>query len=133
MEFSSINLIDESKEIIVPFGYGSNNFKSVPFVSVVEGEEYSISVSSINLLQGEPVSGYRVMIWNYTDDTLSESISNYVDLNPDSGTLEGVLKITKTVDKTAFVLYSGIPGGAANKSVAYHNVMLVRGNHPSKV
>lgn len=133
IQFSSINILEGSERMIVPYGTGPNNYKAFPIGAVTIGEEYAISVESIELLQGDPVTGYRAALWNYIDGVATELISNKVDFPIDNNNLTGVFKTIKTSASTALVLYSGIPGedGAKNRSVAYNKVMLIKGNRPS--
>lgn len=129
-QFSSINLIDGSNDMIVPFGEGLANYKAFPLGRVVAGEQLAISISSIDILAGNPTSGYSVVIFDSTGGSEIKSISNSIDFTPD-GPYNGVFNITETSDEATLILYSGIPWiDAAGRSVSYKKVMLIRGNKP---
>ncbi|WP_418693849.1 hypothetical protein, partial [Alistipes ihumii] len=46
IQFSAVNLIDGSERMVVPMGYGPNNFKAWPLGAVEAGERYAVSVES---------------------------------------------------------------------------------------
>lgn len=130
VEFSSINLIDGSEDMIVPLDWAPANYKAFPLWRVVAGEQLAISVSSIDILEGDPTSGYRVTIYDSTGGSEVKEISNRIDFTPD-GPYNGVFNITETSDEAMLILYSGIPWvDASARSVSYKKVMLVRGNKP---
>ncbi len=132
VHLTSINLVEGSERVEVTYGIDTDNFKALPCGSVNIGEEFVVSVGSIELLQGEPATGYSVSLWNYVDGVPAEQISNRIDFPADGSVLKGVLKATKTRASSALVLYSAIPGsgGSGTRIVVYNKVMLVKGNIP---
>ena len=130
IQFSAVNLIDGSERMVVPMGYGPNNFKAWPLGAVEAGERYAVSVESVELLTGDAVSGFDVQIWNSEDGTVTIEASNRLTL-PVGGPYTGVFEITATSSQAMLVLYSGVKTQAAGRSVAYNRLALVRGNKPA--
>ena len=130
IQFSAVNLIDGSERMVVPMGYGPNNFKAWPLGAVEAGERYAVSVESVELLTGDAVSGFDVQIWNSEDGTVTIEASNLLTL-PVGGPYTGVFEITATSSQAMLVLYSGVKTQAAGRSVAYNRLALVRGNKPA--
>ena len=130
IQFSAVNLIDGSERMVVPMGYGPNNFKAWPLGAVEAGERYAVSVESVELLTGDAVSGFDVQIWNSEDGTVTTEASNRLTL-PVGGPYTGVFEITATSSQVMLVLYSGVKTQAAGRSVAYNRLALVRGNKPA--
>ena len=130
IQFSAVNLIDGSERMVVPMGYGPNNFKAWPLGAVEAGERYAVSVESVELLTGDAVSGFDVQIWNSEDGTVTTEASNLLTL-PVAGPYTGVFEITTTSSQAMLVLYSGVKTQAAGRSVAYNRLALVRGNKPA--
>lgn len=129
-QFSSINLIDGSREMIVPMGGGRANYKAFPLGRIIAGEQLSISVESIDLLGGDSTSGYSAIIYDSTGGTEIKAISNQINFAP-TGPFTGVFNVTDSAEGATLILYSGIPWvDAINRSVSYKKVMLVRGNRP---
>lgn len=130
IQFSAVNLIDGSERMVVPMGYGPNNFKAWPLGAVEAGERYAVSVESVELLTGDAVSGFDAQIWNSEDGTVTTEASNLLTL-PVGGPYTGVFEITATSSQAMLVLYSGVKTQAAGRSVAYNRLALVRGNKPA--
>ena len=130
IQFSAVNLIDGSERMVVPMGYGPNNFKAWPLGAVEAGERYAVSVESVELLTGDAVSGFDVQIWNSEDGNVTTEASNLLTL-PVAGPYTGVFEITATSSQAMLVLYSGVKTQAAGRSVAYDRLALVRGNKPA--
>ena len=130
IQFSAVNLIDGSERMVVPMGYGPNNFKAWPLGAVEAGERYAVSVESVELLTGDAVSGFDVQIWNSEDGNVTTEASNLLTL-PVGGPYTGVFEITATSSQAMLVLYSGVKTQAAGRSVAYNRLALVRGNKPA--
>ena len=130
IQFSAVNLIDGSERMVVPMGYGPNNFKAWPLGAVEAGERYAVSVESVELLTGDAVSGFDVQIWNSEDGTVTIEASNLLTF-PVGGPYTGVFEITATSSQAMLVLYSGVKTQAAGRSVAYNRLALVRGNKPA--
>ena len=130
IQFSAVNLIDDSERMVVPMGYGPNNFKAWPLGAVEAGERYAVSVESVELLTGDAVSGFDVQIWNSEDGTVTIEASNRLTF-PVAGPYTGVFEITATSSQAMLVLYSGVKTQAAGRSVAYNRLALVRGNKPA--
>ena len=130
IQFSTVNLIDSSERMVVPMGYGPNNFKAWPLGAVEAGERYAVSVESVELLTGDAVSGFDVQIWNSEDGNVTTEASNLLTL-PVAGPYTGVFEITATSSQAMLVLYSGVKTQAAGRSVAYDRLALVRGNRPA--
>ena len=130
IQIGSVNLIDGSERMVVPMGYGPNNFKAWPLGAVEAGERYAVSVESVELLTGDAVSGFDVQIWNSEDGTVTIEASNLLTL-PVGGPYTGVFEITATSSQAMLVLYSGVKTQAAGRSVAYNRLALVRGNKPA--
>ena len=130
IQFSAVNLIDSSERMVVPMGYGPNNFKAWPLGAVEAGERYAVSVESVELLTGDAVSGFDVQIWNSEDGNVTTEASNLLTL-PVAGPYTGVFEITATSSQAMLVLYSGVKTQAAGRSVAYNRLALVRGNKPA--
>ena len=130
IQFSAVNLIDGSERMVVPMGYGPNNFKAWPLGAVEAGERYAVSVESVELLTGDAVSGFDVQIWNSADGTVTTEASNRLTF-PVAGPYTGVFEITATSFQAMLVLYSGVKTQAAGRSVAYNRLALVRGNKPA--
>ena len=130
IQFSAVNLIDGSERMVVPMGYGPNNFKAWPLGAVETGERYAVSVESVELLTGDAVSGFDVQIWNSADGNVTTEASNLLTL-PVGGPYTGVFEITATSSQAMLVLYSGVKTQAAGRSVAYNRLALVRGNKPA--
>ena len=130
IQFSAVNLVDGSERMVVPMGYGPNNFKAWPLGAVEAGERYAVSVESVELLTGDAVSGFDVQIWNSEDGTVTTEASNLLTL-PVAGPYTGVFEITATSSQAMLVLYSGVKTQAAGRSVAYNRLALVRGNKPA--
>ena len=130
IQFSAVNLIDGSERMVVPMGYGPNNFKAWPLGAVEAGERYAVSVESVELLTGDAVSGFDVQIWNSEDGTVTTEASNRLTF-PVAGPYTGVFEITATSSQAMLVLYSGVKTQAAGRSVAYNRLALVRGNKPA--
>ena len=130
IQFSAVNLIDGSERMVVPMGYGPNNFKAWPLGAVEAGERYAVSVESVELLTGDAVSGFDVQIWNSADGTVTTEASNRLTF-PVAGPYTGVFEITATSSQAMLVLYSGVKTQAAGRSVAYNRLALVRGNKPA--
>ena len=130
IQFSAVNLIDGSERMVVPMGYGPNNFKAWPLGAVEAGERYAVSVESVELLTGDAVSGFDVQIWNSVDGNVTTEASNLLTL-PVGGPYTGVFEITATSSQAMLVLYSGVKTQAAGRSVAYNRLALVRGNKPA--
>lgn len=130
IQIGSVNLIDGSERMVVPMGYGPNNFKAWPLGAVEAGERYAVSVESVELLTGDAVSGFDVQIWNSADGTVTTEASNLLTL-PVGGPYTGVFEITATSSQAMLVLYSGVKTQAAGRSVAYNRLALVRGNKPA--
>ncbi len=130
IQFSAVNLIDGSERMVVPMGYGPNNFKAWPLGAVEAGERYAVSVESVELLTGDAVSGFDVQIWNSADGNVTTEASNLLTL-PVGGPYTGVFEITATSSQAMLVLYSGVKTQAAGRSVAYNRLALVRGNKPA--
>ncbi len=130
VEFSSINLIDGSEEMIVPLGWAPANYKAFPLGRVVAGEQLAISVESIDLLSGDIVSGFSASIYSSTGGEEIKLISNQINFST-SAPYSGVFNLLDTTDEATLILYSGIPWvDASGRSVSYKKVMLVRGNKP---
>ena len=130
IQFSAVNLIDGSERMVVPMGYGPNNFKAWPLGAVEAGERYAVSVESVELLTGDAVSGFDVQIWNSADGNVTTEASNRLTF-PVGGPYTGVFEITATSSQAMLVLYSGVKTQAAGRSVAYNRLALVRGNKPA--
>lgn len=130
IQFSAVNLIDGSERMVVPMGYGPNNFKAWPLGAVEAGERYAVSVESVELLTGDAVSGFDVQIWNSADGTVTTEASNLLTF-PVGGPYTGVFEIYTTSSQAMLVLYSGEKTLAAGRSVAYNRLALVRGNKPA--
>lgn len=130
IQFSAVNLIDGSERMVVPMGYGSNNFKAWPLGAVEAGERYAVSVESVELLTGDAVSGFDVQIWNSEDGNVTTEASNRLTF-PVAGPYTGIFEITATSSRAMLVLYSGVKTQAAGRSVAYNRLALVRGNKPA--
>lgn len=130
IQIGSVNLIDGSERMVVPMGYGPNNFKAWPLGAVEAGERYAVSVESVELLTGDAVSGFDVQIWNSADGTVTTEASNRLTF-PVGGPYTGVFEITATSSRAMLVLYSGVKTQAAGRSVAYNRLALVRGNKPA--
>ena len=130
IQIGSVNLIDGSERMVVPMGYGPNNFKAWPLGAVEAGERYAVSVESVELLTGDAVSGFDVQIWNSADGNVTTEASNRLTF-PVGGPYTGVFEITATSSQAMLVLYSGVKTQAAGRSVAYNRLALVRGNKPA--
>lgn len=129
IQFSDINLINSSERVIVD----SDNYVALPCGSIGISKEYSISVGSIELIQGDSATGYRAALCNYVDGVVTEQISNSIDFPADGSVLSGIFKATKTRANAALILYAEVPGSgdSGSRVIAYNNVMLVFGNRPS--
>lgn len=130
IQFSAVNLIDGSERMVVPMGYGPNNFKAWPLGAVEAGERYAVSVESVELLTGDAVSGFDAQIWNSEDGNVTTEASNRLTF-PVAGPYTGIFEITATSSQAMLVLYSGVKTQAAGRSVAYNRLALVRGNKPA--
>lgn len=133
IEWSDINLIYSSENVIVTYGIDPDNYKALPCGSIIIGNEYAISVESIELIQGSAANGYRAALWNYEYGVTTEQISNSIDFPSDGSILSGVFKATKTAKSAALILYSAIPGSVVSgtRTISYNKVMLTFGNRPS--
>lgn len=131
MEFSSINLIDESESITVSAPESNNYYsKNIPILgNVSAGDNFSISIDAITDVAGV-ADTYTINIY---DKSGSTRLSNTLSLSKDNRS--GVFEILSTVDSQEAILrlFAGYSSETSNHTVRYDKVMLVRGNHPSKV
>ena len=124
MQFSSINLIDGSESVTI----SSSTQKFEIAENVNTGDEYALSIQDITNIDGSPTQYHAVI---YTSD-LSTILSDYYILTQSSKTAVITIK-NATNTKAVLVLHSGISGQLQGNTVQFNKIMLVRGNHPSKV
>lgn len=122
MEFSSINLIDGSESMT------SVHIKKTIFGSFKKGDQYSISVENIENVVGSPTE-YICLLYAGEKSLVA---SNVLTLKPGE-VMSGVLTANRDAEVGALWLYAGPLEDNSGNTVCYHKVMLVHGNHPSKV
>lgn len=131
MEFSSINLIDGSESITVSAPESNNYYsKNIPILgNVSAGDNFAVSIDAITDVAGV-ADTYTINIY---DKSGSTRLSNTLSLSKDNRS--GVFEILPTVDSQEAILrlFAGYSSETSNHTVRYDKVMLVHGNHPSKV
>ena len=128
MQFSSINLIDESESIIVTTPADnqvySQNINIHDLVS--SGDKYAISIGSITNLVGAPEE-YTINIYN---KAITKRLSNTIYLSKDN--LTGIFEILPDTEAQEAVLriFPGPSTQNAGNSVQYNQIMFVKGSRP---
>lgn len=123
VQIGSVNLIDGSEEITI--SGQTNSYKAFP-LHIRPGDEFALSVESIEILAGAP-EGFTV---NIVDSTYNKSFaSGKLTLNKRTA----VYKIPENAIEQDgwFLVYAGERGKTNGVSVTYREAMLVKGNRPA--
>ena len=126
VQIGSVNLIDGSEEITITApSSNAYSYKAFP-LHIRPGDEFALSVESIEILAGTPEKFNLNIIDSAHNNVLVER-----KLTLDKRT--AVYKVPENVIEQDgwFALYAGEHGKTSGNSVAYREVMLVKGNRPA--
>ena len=131
-EASRANLLSESSELIIPAKTGNYNYVTYAFpVTVTKGDEFTFSAEVAEALEGE-FSEFGFTL--YSQDITTQYCNNYK--------MPIGSKVSKTfiVDKDAaqgsravLLIYAGVVGATANKSLRLSRFSMVKGSTPMNV
>lgn len=126
VEIGTVNLIDKSEEIVLIAGANQTHAYVQKQLHVRPNDEFALSIENIEILAGNPTE-FTVLIMN---QNMSKELCRRI-LTLDNRT--AVFEISAdTEEQDGYILfYAGKAGQTNNNSVTYHEVMLVKGNHPA--
>lgn len=128
IQFSDINLIPDSNVIIIEAGTSTNKVKPIRLPNVVNaGEQYSISIGSIQNIAGNP-TGYTIALYSPSGATRLANVLTLTQQNR-----SGVFTILSSISgqEASLFMYAGVSTQTAGNTIQYDNVMLTKGNRPS--
>ena len=129
IQFSAVNLIDNSKSITVTAPDGANyTHRSFPINGGVRaGEQLALSVGNIEVLAGTP-AGFNVII---TDEDKNTWLTNSAELTADNRNAVFSVHADIVAQKALLLIYAGPTGATSGNIVRFDEIMLVRGNKPA--
>lgn len=129
IQFSAVNLIDNSKSITVTAPDGANyTHRSFPINGGVRaGEQLALSVGNIEVLAGTP-AGFDVVITNEDKNTW---LTNSAELTADNRNAVFSAHADIVAQKALLLIYAGPTGATSGNIVRFDQIMLVRGNKPA--
>ena len=129
IQFSAVNLIDNSKSITVTAPDGANyTHRSFPINGGVRaGEQLALSVGNIEVLAGTP-AGFNVVITNEDKNTW---LTNSAELTADNRNAVFSVHADIVAQKALLLIYAGPTGATSGNIVRFDEIMLVRGNKPA--
>ena len=129
IQFSAVNLIDDSKSITITAPDGANyTHRSFPINGGVRaGEQLALSVGNIEVLAGTP-AGFNVVITNEDKNTW---LTNSAELTADNHNAVFSVHADIVAQKALLLIYAGPTGATSGNIVRFDEIMLVRGNKPA--
>ena len=129
IQFSAVNLIDDSKSITITAPDGANyTHRSFPINGGVRaGEQLALSVGNIEVLTGTP-AGFDVVITNEDKNTW---LTNSAELTADNRNAVFSVHADIVAQKALLLIYAGPTGATSGNIVRFDEIMLVRGNKPA--
>ena len=129
IQFSAVNLIDDSKSITITAPDGANyTHRSFPINGGVRaGEQLALSVGNIEVLTGTP-AGFDVVITNEDKNTW---LTNSAELTADNHNAVFSVHADIVAQKALLLIYAGPTGATSGNIVRFDEIMLVRGNKPA--
>ena len=129
IQFSAVNLIDDSKSITITAPDGANyTHRSFPINGGVRaGEQLALSVGNIEVLAGTP-AGFNVVITNEDKNTW---LTNSAELTADNRNAVFSVHADIVAQKALLLIYAGPTGATSGNIVRFDEIMLVRGNKPA--